>query len=78
LLPAGCRRWSVGVAVVAARAVGVSELGFEVGVRAGLADQQRRQPQAEAGVGQAEEERFGTQPGVGGDQAGQVGGDGDG
>jgi len=48
-----------------------------VGVRAGLADQQRRQPQAEAGVGQAEVERLGTQPGSGGDQPGEVGGEGD-
>jgi hypothetical protein len=49
----------------------------ELGVPAGLADQQRRQLQAEAGVGQAEVERFGPQPGPGGDESGEVGGEGD-
>ena len=44
---------------------------------AGLADQQRRQPEAEAGVGQAEVERLRAQPGPGGDEAGEVGGEGD-
>ena len=42
--------------------IGIGQLGFEVGVPAGLADQQRRQAQAEAGVGQAEEERLGRSP----------------
>ena len=36
--------------------------GFVVGVAVGLADEQHRQAEAEPGVGEAEEERFGTQP----------------
>src|SRR5215216_912223 len=56
--------------------IGVGQLGFEVGVPAGLTDHQRRQPEAEAGIGQAEIERLGTQPGPGSNKAGQVGGEG--
>ena len=70
--------WLVGHGGLARGLIGVGQLGLEVGVVAGLADQQHRQPKAEAGVGQAEEERLGPQPGPGRDQAGEVGGDGDG
>ena len=36
--------------------------GFVAGVAAGLADEQGGEPEAEAGVGDAEEERLGPQP----------------
>ena len=38
---------------------------------------EHREAEAEAGVGQAEVERFGPQPGPGGDEPGEVGGEGD-
>jgi hypothetical protein len=76
-LAAGCTRPSIGTWVAAGCASGGSELGLEVGVSAGLAYQQRGQAKAKAGVGQAEEERLGAQPGPGGDEPGEVGGEGD-
>jgi hypothetical protein len=52
--------------------------GFVVGVAAGLADEQGGQAEAERGEGEAEVERLGAQPVLGGDPAGGEGGDGDG
>jgi hypothetical protein len=76
-LPAG-RLWLLVWAWVGVGCpLGVSQLGFQLGMPLGLVDQQRRQAEADAGVGQAEVERFGPQPGSGGDEAGEVGGEGD-
>ncbi len=52
--------------------------GLELGVVAGLADEHRRQAEAERGEGDAEQERRGAQPVAGGEVAGGQGGDGDG
>ena len=49
--------------------------GLVAGVAAGLADEQRRDAEAEPGVGEAEEERLGPQPVLLGDVAGGEGGD---
>jgi hypothetical protein len=67
-----------GHGVLARGLLGIGRLGFEAGVAAGLADHQRRQPEAEPGVGQAEVERLWSQPGLGSNEAGEVGGEGDG
>ena len=50
---------------------------FVTGVAVGLAHEQRRQAQAERGVGDAEEERLGPEPVAGGDEPGGERGEGD-
>ena len=50
---------------------------FLAGVAVGLAHEERREPETERGVGEAEEERLGPQPVLGGDEPGRQRGDGD-